>query len=27
LRDRRMVGEIVGDDITRENVIRTIAGG
>ena len=27
LRDRRKVGEIVGDDITRENIIRTIAGG
>jgi simple sugar transport system ATP-binding protein len=26
LRDRRKVGEIVGDNITRENVIRTIAG-
>jgi simple sugar transport system ATP-binding protein len=26
LRDRQKVGEIVGDDITRENVIRTIAG-
>jgi monosaccharide-transporting ATPase len=27
LRDRHKVGEIVGDDITRENIIRTIAGG
>src|SRR5208283_1559425 len=27
LRDRRQVGEIVGDDITRENIIHTIAGG
>ena len=27
LRDRQKVGEIVGDDITRENIIRTIAGG
>ena len=27
LRDRRKVGEIAGDDITRENIIRTIAGG
>jgi simple sugar transport system ATP-binding protein len=27
LRDRRKVGEIVGDEITRENIIRTIAGG
>jgi len=27
LRDRRQVGEIVGDGITRENIIHTIAGG
>jgi galactofuranose transport system ATP-binding protein len=27
LRDRRNVGEIAGDDITRENIVRTIAGG
>jgi len=27
LRDRHKVGEIVGDDITRENIVRTIAGG
>ncbi|HVO02733.1 MAG TPA: sugar ABC transporter ATP-binding protein [Candidatus Cybelea sp.] len=27
LRDRNMVGEMAGDDITRENIIRTIAGG
>jgi hypothetical protein len=27
LRDRRKVGEIVGDDIARENIIRMIAGG
>jgi simple sugar transport system ATP-binding protein len=27
MRDRHKVGEIVGDDITRENIIRTIAGG
>jgi monosaccharide-transporting ATPase len=27
LRDRRKIGEIAGADITRENVIRTIAGG
>ena len=27
LRDRRKVGEIVGDDVTRENIIHTIAGG
>jgi monosaccharide-transporting ATPase len=27
LRDRRKVGEIVGDDITREKIIQTIAGG
>ncbi len=27
LRDRRKVGEIVGDGITRENIIHTIAGG
>ncbi len=27
LRDRRKVGEIAGNDITRENIIRTIAGG
>jgi len=27
LRDREKVGEIVGSDITRENIIRTIAGG
>ena len=27
LRDRKMVGEIVGSDVTRENIIRTIAGG
>jgi monosaccharide-transporting ATPase len=27
LRDRRLVGEIAGDDITRENIVRTIAGG
>ena len=26
LRDRRKIGEIAGADITRENVIRTIAG-
>jgi simple sugar transport system ATP-binding protein len=26
LRDRRKVGEIVGEEITRENIIRTIAG-
>jgi hypothetical protein len=26
LRDRRKIGEIAGTDITRENVIRTIAG-
>ena len=26
LRDRRNVGEIAGDDITRENIVRTIAG-
>ena len=26
LRDRRKIGEIAGDDITRENIIRTIAG-
>ena len=27
LRDRQKVGEIAGDDITRENIIQTIAGG
>ncbi len=27
LRDRRKVGEIVGDGVTRENIIHTIAGG
>jgi simple sugar transport system ATP-binding protein len=27
LRDRQMVGEIAGADVTRENIIRTIAGG
>ncbi|MGA2129570.1 MAG: ATP-binding cassette domain-containing protein, partial [Xanthobacteraceae bacterium] len=27
LRDRHKVGEITGDDVTRENIIRTIAGG
>lgn len=27
LRDRRMIGEIVGADITRESIIKTIAGG
>ncbi len=27
LRDRQKVGEMVGDDITRENIIHTIAGG
>jgi simple sugar transport system ATP-binding protein len=27
LRDRKKVGEITGDDITRDNVIRMIAGG
>ncbi len=27
LRDRQKVGEIVGDDITRENIIHMIAGG
>ena len=27
LRDRQKVGEIAGDDITRENIIHTIAGG
>jgi simple sugar transport system ATP-binding protein len=27
LRDRRKVGEIVGKEITRENIIQTIAGG
>ena len=27
LRDRHKVGEIVGGDVTRENIIRTIAGG
>jgi len=26
LRDRRMVGEITGEDVTEENIIRTIAG-
>ena len=27
LRDRHKVGEIVGDDVTRENIIHMIAGG
>ena len=27
LRDRKMIGEMVGDDITRENIIHTIAAG
>jgi simple sugar transport system ATP-binding protein len=27
LRDRRKVGEMSGADITRENIIHTIAGG
>ena len=27
LRDRHKVGEIVGSDISRESIIRTIAGG
>jgi monosaccharide-transporting ATPase len=27
LRDRHKVGEIAGDDVTEENIIRTIAGG
>ncbi len=27
LRDRRHVGEIAGDDVTRENIVHTIAGG
>jgi monosaccharide-transporting ATPase len=27
LRDRRHVGEIAGDDVTRENIVRTIADG
>lgn len=26
LRDRQKIGEIVGEDITRENIIQTIAG-
>ena len=27
LRDRKMVGEIAGKDVTRDNIVRTIAGG
>ena len=27
LRDRKMIGEMVGDDITRDNIIHTIAAG
>jgi hypothetical protein len=27
LRDRKMIGEMVGDDITRENIIHMIAAG
>ena len=27
LRDRRKVGEIGGDDVTRDNIIHMIAGG
>jgi len=27
LRDRKKVGEIVGDEVSRDNIIRTIAGG
>jgi hypothetical protein len=26
-KDRRKVGEIVGNDVTRENIIQMIAGG